>query len=299
MSKYTIELRNLVENSNVDLGMKDYPLYVFKNNIPEMGKNLKGQDITEFRDYLNNYIYEHFYFREIGFETPQRFVFMMNRKMNEIMTYYNQMFNSIDIKFNPLWNVDLTETYTHNITDTGKTDSTSIGKEIIDSETNGTEKSTRTEELEQNINNNSSNSNVKTPNTSTDTVTADMNTAQSNLSADQIRQHEYISKASHIITQNTGTETDNGTSEETGKTTNDNTIKNSNDSNVNTNQTNTNSSDTTINNTNSRTETYTRHEEGSSAGYLFTQNIEQWRKIMINIPSMICEELEELFMQIF
>ena len=51
MSRYTIELRYLIEG-NYDLGLKDYPIFD-----------------ESYREQLNNKIIQHYYFREIGFET--------------------------------------------------------------------------------------------------------------------------------------------------------------------------------------------------------------------------------------
>lgn len=302
MSDWTIELRTLYENSNVDLGLKNYPLYVFKNiyqDPTEFGKDLKGNYITNFRDYLNNYIIRHFYFREIGYETTNLFVMKLNTKMEELMIKYNQMFNSIDINFNPLWNVDLTETFTHEVNDEGTTNGTTTGNETIENETNESGTNVRNEDLEQIGDNTINNNNVKTPNLTNDTTIAEMNTPEVDMTTEQIRQHGFVSKASHNVNTSSGTETDTGTTEENLKTTNDNTITTTNDNSINGSQTNNSNSETDVTTTNKRTETYTRKQEGSSAGYLFTQNIQEWRKIMINIPDMICRELEPCFIQLF
>ena len=93
MSTYTTELRYLIEK-NFDIGLKNYP--IFKE---------------EYRDILNKKIINHYYFREIGLETPALFSFFMNRKMFEIMQYYNQLYNSELIKIEPLTRVDMWETF--------------------------------------------------------------------------------------------------------------------------------------------------------------------------------------------
>lgn len=300
MSKYTMELRTLLENTNVDINMQDYPLYTFKNFIPtDLGKDLKGVPITNFRDYLNNKIYKHFYFREIGFETGHLFSFKLNTKMEEIMVYYNQLLESTDIVFNPLWNVDLTETFTHEVIDNGTTNTTSTESGTLKNKVTENRESERDENLKQNSDNTINSNNTKTPNISTDTINAEMNTAQNMMTADEIREHSYLSKADHNLVTNTGSETDTGETTENLKTTNDNTINTTEDNITDVDQTTTNTNGADIVNNNNRSETYTRKQEGSSAGYLFTQNIEQWRKIMVNIPSLIFNDLEELFMQIF
>lgn len=291
MAKYIIELRNVLERTDINLNsyMQNYPIYTFKKlfqSQSDFGKNYKGEQITNFRDYLNNLIYTHFYFREIGLETEHRFAFCLQRKMNEIMNYYNQMFASADTEFNPLWNVEMHETYTHSVTDTGNGTINSTGKTTE----NGTSK--RTEDLEQNIDNDTTNNSTRTPNLLNETVNAKMDTAQQPITPDDLKTLNYFSEGDYKKDSTTGTETNNLTSSENGKITNDNEINSVNENEVNS----TNQASST--NSNNRTETYTRLQEGSSAGLPYSDAIKQWRNIMINIPMMICDELDELFMQI-
>ena len=93
MSRYTIELRYLIEG-NYDLGLKDYPIFD-----------------ESYREQLNNKIIQHYYFREIGFETEALFKNRLNQKMNEIMPYYNQMYESELIKINPLYTTNIEEKF--------------------------------------------------------------------------------------------------------------------------------------------------------------------------------------------
>lgn len=92
MSKYTTELRYLVE-TGYDLGLKDYPIFD-----------------ESYRDVLNQKIIDHYYFREIGFETAGLFKKFLNRTMNEIMPFYNQMYESELLDFNPFYTHEFEET---------------------------------------------------------------------------------------------------------------------------------------------------------------------------------------------
>ena len=74
----------------------------------------------EHRKELNEKIIEHFYFREIGFPTYDMFVFKLNSKLIEIMPYYNQLYWSETIEHNPLFNVDLTEEFSHEVKNESK-----------------------------------------------------------------------------------------------------------------------------------------------------------------------------------
>lgn len=109
MSKYTTTIKNLVENG-FDLGLKDYPIF----------------DET-YREHLNDMIIKHYYISEIGFETAELFKMQLNNRMQEIMPYYNALYNlqkdllesGIDM------NVNLTESYTHNVNTDGTSQSSS------------------------------------------------------------------------------------------------------------------------------------------------------------------------------
>lgn len=97
MSKYTITIKNLI-NNNFDFQMSNYP--IFDEN---------------YRNTLNNNILNHYYESEIGFETAPLFRFYLNQRLNEIMPKYNQLYlaqkNLIDNNL-LLNNVNLTESLT-------------------------------------------------------------------------------------------------------------------------------------------------------------------------------------------
>lgn len=65
----------------------------------------------EIRHAINERIIEHYYFREIGITPVARFDFIMSRKMKEIMPKYNKLIELDQVDFNPLYNIDITETY--------------------------------------------------------------------------------------------------------------------------------------------------------------------------------------------
>lgn len=93
MSKYTITIKNLIDN-NFNFGLDDYPIWN-----------------ESYRNTLNQKILNHYYMNEIGFETAELFKFYLNNKMREIMPYYNKMYNSVENAItNVMANVDLQET---------------------------------------------------------------------------------------------------------------------------------------------------------------------------------------------
>lgn len=94
MSKYTITIKNLIDN-NFDFKLTEYP--IFDEN---------------YRDTLNQKILYHYYENEIGFETPALFRFYLNQTLNEIMPKYNVLYeNQMKLINNLTGNVNLTETF--------------------------------------------------------------------------------------------------------------------------------------------------------------------------------------------
>ena len=109
MSQYTLTVKQLVENE-VKLFDFSYPIFD-----------------EEYRPILEEKITRHFYFREIGFESVGRFLFELETKMNEIMPYYNQLYESTRLEFNPLINYQVTETQSRDVTARGAGSETGKG----------------------------------------------------------------------------------------------------------------------------------------------------------------------------
>ena len=84
MAVYTVELGTLVK--------RGYPIAL--NNYPIFDEG--------HRAILNNKIIRHYYFREICCDSPERFNFYLETKMDEIMPYYNQLYKSELLEYNPL-----------------------------------------------------------------------------------------------------------------------------------------------------------------------------------------------------
>lgn len=110
MSKYTTEVRFICENSaglsesegadNVDSILDKCWNKVFNFDFPIFDEN--------YRQVLCRKILKHYYTREIAHETVGRWKLALNAKLNEIMPYYNQLYKSELLEFNPFYNVDLT-----------------------------------------------------------------------------------------------------------------------------------------------------------------------------------------------
>ena len=93
MSKYTTELRYVVESGYNLTALEEYP--IFDEN---------------YRPTLNSIILNHFWMREIGFETAGLFNHYLKTTLNEIMPYYNGLFKMSLEQIDPLTNYKYTET---------------------------------------------------------------------------------------------------------------------------------------------------------------------------------------------
>lgn len=110
MSKYTTEVRFICENSaglsesegadNVDSILDKCWNKVFNFDFPIFDEN--------YRQVLCRKILKHYYTREIAHETVGRWKLALNAKLNEIMPYYNQLYKSELLEFNPFYDVYLT-----------------------------------------------------------------------------------------------------------------------------------------------------------------------------------------------
>lgn len=132
MSKYTMELRHTIPlfgRETVEGWFKDYQLSDFLT--PEEIEVIDERG-TWSKDRLAAKIVDHYFMREIGFETPALFRHYVKITMKEIMEEYAPLLYSASIKYDPLVNVDFTETYHHDdestATSTGKSSSTSTNK---------------------------------------------------------------------------------------------------------------------------------------------------------------------------
>lgn len=125
-TKVTEELRDLVA-AGVDIWDFDYPSY-YKDDAKRA---------------FEKKVLDHFWTRQIGQETVGRFLLYFRRTVREIMPYYIQRYESVDLMkdadIRPLDNYNMVE----EVLDTG----TAINKTTGSSEGTGTEKKTNAESV--------------------------------------------------------------------------------------------------------------------------------------------------------
>lgn len=277
MSKYTTELRYLIE-SNFDLGLDDYP--IFDEN---------------YRELLNQKIINHYYFREIGMETAELFKRYLNQTMKEIMPYYNQLYKSELLEFNPFYNVDKTITADKNnghVSDfignvTGKNQQTT-GSENNQINNSKQQTTTAANSVGESIGN--STSTDKNKNVASDTP-------QGFLSINSIDNNTYATTAEMSNAEsinNTKATSNNSENGITDQTTADETKATANsESNATT------KTDTANKTTSNDFENYVNHVVGKSEGETYSEMLIKFRETFLNIDMMIIDELKTCFMMIY
>lgn len=298
MSKYTTEVRYICE---AEAGLTDSVGY---NNVQQI-IDASWQKIFSFdfpifdeayRPVLCKKILKHFYTREIGLETVGLWKLKLDTKLNEIMPYYNRLYE-VELKaFNPLYTVDLTTTYSG----TGSNDKTHNG--------DYTDNSTITHEGTNNVNTTTTDNGTLqsdttsnttadgTSNTSSSETTRYSDTPQGAVPFVDLEGNTYLTNA----TIKNGSS--NTTTNDTANSTVNNTQTTDNKGTVNTQQT-TNYTDsrgeirkadetTNINST----EEYTRHVMGINGTRSYAELFREFRDTIVNLDMAVIGELNELFM---
>lgn len=261
MAVYTVQVRTLIEN-HFDLGLKDYPL--FDEN---------------YRAALNGKILGHYYFREIGFETAGLFKFYLNQKMSEIMPYYNQLYKSELLEFNPFYNVDHSlKSDKANTLNSSRADST---------QTHGDSENTQTATGITNDTNSSTATNTSQQSNADKNVHSD--TPQGLLGIDSIDNEVYASTAD--IGKNSSESTANSVGNSLHNSVNQNTQSGSNSNDM--------SMQSAGNTMQNGIENYISHVIGKEGTETYSEMLMKFRDTFLNIDMMIINELKDLFMNVY
>lgn len=122
MATFTMELRDVLEQiygTDIDADMYElqYKEFTFKKQtygrlpyVPDytlIGLGTYPIFDAEYRGILNGKIIDEYYTREIGTETIDNWLLMIRRKMDQIMPYFNQLYLSTLIEFDPFQTMDI------------------------------------------------------------------------------------------------------------------------------------------------------------------------------------------------
>lgn len=125
MARYSIELRNVIMmfgEETVKSWFTDYELSDYLTDDEIAVITARG---TWNKDKLAQQILDHYYMYEIGFETPALFRHQAKVLMRELMEEKAPLIYSASIQYDPLVNVDFTETFNRSSSNTGSSNSSS------------------------------------------------------------------------------------------------------------------------------------------------------------------------------
>lgn len=115
MATYTMELRKVIDyygREEVESWFSSYNLSDFLT--PEQIAQINKYNVWS-KEKLAKQIVDHYFMREIGFETPALFAHYAKLTMNELMGSYLLKIYTQFLEYDPLSSVDYTEEYTREI----------------------------------------------------------------------------------------------------------------------------------------------------------------------------------------
>lgn len=127
MSKYTMEIRELVSTFGEDEVNSWFEQYDLSDYLTQDEINVIEERGVWSKEKLTKRIIDHYFTREIGSDAIGQWMLFVKDKMCEVMETYAPLIYSASIKFDPLVNVDYTESYTGTNNSTNKSNSKSNG----------------------------------------------------------------------------------------------------------------------------------------------------------------------------
>lgn len=283
MSKYTIELRYICETMaglEASVGGDDVD-QVIQNAIPNIFNFSFPIFDESYRNVLETKILMHYYTREIAHETVGLWKLKLKTKLNEIMPYYNQLYKSELLDFNPLYDVDITRSHVRDSSGTRDTENRSNTDSTTDTENN--------QVTNNRIQNKNSNVGGGTNNTTRNNTNKYSDTPQgaiTDLATDKyLTNARLVNESDNTASHWNDTTEQNGTTDGSVDTTGKNEYSSSTDSSTNTNLTD--------------TETYLERVQGKQGSGDYSEMLLKFRNTFLNIDMMVINELEELFFQLW
>lgn len=288
MSKYTTEVRFICETS---AGLSESEGFNSINTILENCRDkIFDFDFPIFdeayRPVLENKILKHYYTREIATETVGQWKHFLDMRLNEIMPYYNKLYKTELLEFNPFYDVDLTTDHVKNGTSESEGESANTGTigDVGTGSRNRTDNLTKTSQdggTEQEAN-----------------TSADKNTRRDYFSDTPqgaitgVENETYLTNFRKIVDDGTGSTSNSTTT--FGKTV---TEHDTGTQNVAITDNNTRTLNTKINSTDNveTTEDYLQHVVGKSGGASYSTLLKEYRQTFLNIDMKIIRDLSDLF----
>ena len=192
MSKYTTEVRFICEvfsgeETSTGLSGVDRVIEVARPKIFDFAYPIFDE---AYRSVLETKILKHYYTREIGAETVGLWKLWLNTRLNEIMPYYNKLYKSELLEFNPLYDVDITREHKGTKVGSKQDEGETVNKGKVDNVENGSNSGSQLD-------------------TYSDTPQGSVTNLENN---------EYLTNARKIVDSGSTQTTGNTTSENTGTT---------------------------------------------------------------------------------
>lgn len=132
MSKYTTEVRFICESkSGLEISGGGDVDNIIANSWNKIFTSKAPFFDEEYRSILCQKILKHYYLREICCETVGIWKLWMNERLETIMPYYNQLYESAKITFEPLEDVNVTRKHGRNVKGTEDRESNSKDDETV------------------------------------------------------------------------------------------------------------------------------------------------------------------------
>ena len=296
MSKYTSEVRFICESltgheessgyDGIDEIIEQAIPMIFSFDFPIFDEN--------YREVLCTKILRHYYTREIGLETYGLWKLKLQTKLNEIMPYYNKLYESELLKFNPLYDVNMTTVNSGSKTG----ESTNIGNNENKRASNRQDKLSAVQTDEDTRTNTLSGSNSEESDSLTagNNVNRDMysDTPQGALTG--VESGNYLTNARKVTGETNASEIGkrSGTSQSTESSSGRNSSVNTKEESGSGSETNTGYTQTIDKSKN--TEDYVMQVMGKSGGASYARLLKEFRDTFLNIDMDIIRDLGELFM---
>lgn len=304
MSKYTTEVRFICETA---AGLETSQGYTSVNKIIEKALPTVF-DFTfpifdeSYRSVLETKILKHYYTREIGLESVGLWKLKLETKLNEIMPFYNQLYKSELLEFNPFYDVDLTRDHklnkTENTKQTGTEEVDTSKNGSVTDETNTEENGNQNSTSDTNINNTTGSTSEETAGNTKTHYDKYSDTPQGSLQ--NVQNDTYLTNARMIndTDSQTGKTTVTGNDESKGTTTSNTDTNNTVDTtrNIDTNDRENRNTTQSANRDLTSLDDYLEHVKGKNGGASYSTLLSEYRQTFLNIDMQVINELDELFM---
>lgn len=131
MSKYTYELREVISTFGEDEVKRWFSDYELSDYLtPEEIAVINDKGVWS-KEQLADRIITHYYTREIGTDAIGQFMMFIKDKLREIMETYAPIIYSASIKYDPLVNVNFSETYSGTSGATSNSQTSSNGSSLV------------------------------------------------------------------------------------------------------------------------------------------------------------------------